>query len=67
MAEPVTTTAVAGGTVTGIALVAFFAGLPANLVLGAFAGAILLYHHAYLYGRTAATLDVGDHYGGLQH
>lgn len=55
MAEPVTTatataTAVAGGTVTGAAFAAYLAGLPADVILGAFAGAILFVVSATEYG-----------------
>ncbi|WON75592.1 putative holin [Serratia sp. UGAL515B_01] len=50
MPEPVTTTTVAGVTVTGVAIMTFFARLPAGVVLGAFAGAILFVVSASEYG-----------------
>ena len=66
MADPVTTTAGASGTVTGIALVTFFAGLPADVVLGAFAGAILFVVSASEHGfRTRLILAIGSFFAGL--
>ncbi|CQD79189.1 Uncharacterised protein [Yersinia intermedia] len=66
MAEPVTTTAVAGGAVTGVAVMTFFAGLPADVVLGAFAGAILFVVSASEYGiRSRIILAIGSFTAGL--
>lgn len=68
MAEPVTTTtaAVAGGAVTGIAVMTFFAGLPADVVLGAFAGAILFVASASEYGiRSRMILAIGSFIAGI--
>ncbi|CNL31897.1 Uncharacterised protein [Yersinia enterocolitica] len=66
MAEPVTTTAVAGGAVTGVAVMTFFAGLPADVVLGAFAGAILFVVSASEYGiRSRVILAIGSFTAGL--
>ncbi|WP_156293348.1 putative holin [Serratia oryzae] len=67
MAEPVTTTTtVAGGAVTGVAIVTFFAGLPADVVLGAFAGAILFVASASEYGiRSRLILALGSFIAGI--
>ncbi|HHQ6599869.1 TPA: putative holin [Serratia fonticola] len=67
MAEPVTTTTtVAGGAVTGVAVMTFFAGLPADVVLGAFAGAILFVVSASEYGiRSRLILAIGSFTAGL--
>lgn len=66
MAEPVTTTAVAGGTVTSVAFGAFLAGLPADVVLGAFAGAIFFVATASDYGiGSRLTLGLGSFIVGI--
>ncbi|MFC0228062.1 putative holin [Serratia aquatilis] len=71
MTEPVTATTVAGttaasGTVTSIAILTFFAGLPADVVLGAFAGAILFVVSASEYGiRSRLVLAIGSFTAGL--
>ncbi|KFK95040.1 MULTISPECIES: putative holin [unclassified Serratia (in: enterobacteria)] len=67
MAEPVTTTTtVAGGAVTGVAIMTFFAGLPADVVLGAFAGAILFVASASEYGiRSRLILALGSFIAGI--
>ncbi|MFZ1872314.1 MAG: putative holin [Chania sp.] len=67
MAEPVTTTtAVVGGAVTGVAIMTFFAGLPADVVLGAFAGAILFVASASEYGiRSRLILALGSFIAGI--
>jgi Putative phage holin len=66
MADPVTTTAVAGGAVTGVAVMTFFAGLPADVVLGAFAGAILFVVSVSEYGiRSRVILAIGSFTAGL--
>ncbi|WP_127958057.1 putative holin [Serratia microhaemolytica] len=67
MTEPVTTaTAAAGGTVTGVAVVTFFIGLPADVVLGAFAGAILFVVSASDYRlRARLALALGSFVAGI--
>ncbi|MFZ1875008.1 MAG: putative holin [Chania sp.] len=71
MADPVTATTAAGiaksgGAVTGLAIVTFFAGLPADVVLGAFAGAILFVVSASEYGnRSRVILAIGSFTAGL--
>ncbi|MDA5480858.1 phage holin family protein [Yersinia intermedia] len=66
MADPVTATATVGSTLTGVAIATFFAGLPADVVLGAFAGAILFVVSASDYGiRSRLVLTVGSFGAGL--
>ncbi|WP_337263333.1 MULTISPECIES: putative holin [unclassified Serratia (in: enterobacteria)] len=66
MAEPLTATTAATGTVTGVAFLSFFAGLPADVVLGAFAGAIIFVVFASEYGvRSRIVLAIGSFSAGL--
>ncbi|AHG18466.1 hypothetical protein Z042_01545 [Chania multitudinisentens RB-25] len=66
MAEPLTATTAATGTITGVAFLSFFAGLPADVVLGAFAGAILFVVSASEYGvKSRFILAAGSFAAGL--
>ncbi|HHQ6573271.1 TPA: phage holin family protein [Serratia fonticola] len=66
MAEPLTATTAATGTITGFAFLSFFAGLPADVVLGAFAGAILFVVSVSEYGvKSRLILAFGSFAAGL--
>lgn len=66
MVEPVTTTGATLGTLTGVAFVSFLAGLPVDVVLGAFAGAFLSVVSATEYGiRSRLVLAIGSFTAGL--
>lgn len=66
MVEPVTTTGATLSTLTGVAFFSFLAGLPVDVVLGAFAGAFLSVVSASDHGiRSRLMLAIGSFTAGL--
>lgn len=66
MLEPVTTSTALKGTLTGMAIASFLAGLPADVVLGAFSGALMFIFSSSEYsGRSRIVLAVGSFMAGL--
>ncbi|WP_447875180.1 phage holin family protein [Serratia fonticola] len=66
MIEPVTTSTALKGTLTGMAIASFLAGLPADVVLGAFSGALMFVVSSSEYsGRSRIILAVGSFVAGL--
>ncbi|NYA15741.1 putative holin [Serratia fonticola] len=66
MVEPVSTTAAIKTTLTSAAVIAFFAGLPADVVLGAFAGSLLFAVSSFEYSnKSKIVLALGSFVAGV--